>query len=44
MAEACPIIFQVIGAGVNRLDLMQVSGWKSPPGESPILGVEGELW
>ena len=35
---------QVDAAGVNRLDLIQVSGRYPPPqGESDILGVEGEL-
>lgn len=34
---------QVNAAGVNRLDLIQVSGRYPPPqGESDILGVEGE--
>ncbi len=33
---------QVMGAGVNRMDLIQVSGkYPPPPGDSDILGVEG---
>jgi len=32
-----------MGAGVNRMDLIQVAGKYPPlPGESDILGVEGE--
>ena len=32
-----------MGAGVNRMDLIQVAGkYPPPPGDSEVLGVEGE--
>lgn len=33
-----------MGAGVNRMDLIQVAGkYPPPPGDSEILGVEGNF-
>ena len=38
----CIKMKQVMGAGVNRMDLIQVAGkYPPPPGDSEILGVEG---